>query len=250
MLIAKILRTMILFSKVSDILSSIRDGSMLKFKNREKAAFTLASVIKDSIKGIPKEEILVLGVPRGGVIMASIISQKIGALAFDIVIPRKLAAPNNPELGVGAIMIDGTLYLNEYVVNALKITKEYLEEERHRQIEEIRRRESVYRKNAGYYDVSNKVIVLVDDGAATGATLVAASRWIKKQKPKRLIIAIPVVPKETLELLKKESDDVQAVIIPSTTNFRSVGQYYEDFASVSDEEVVKIMKKENHQKGF
>jgi putative phosphoribosyl transferase len=86
----------------------------------------------------------------------------------------------------------------------------------------------------------------VDDGAATGATLVAASRWIKKQKPKKIIVAIPVVPKETLELLKKESDDVQAVMVPSTTNFRSVGQYYEDFASVGDEEVVKIMKKENH----
>jgi putative phosphoribosyl transferase len=250
MLIAKILRTMILFSRVSDILSSIKDGSILKFKNREKAAFTLASVIKDSIKDIPKEEILVLGIPRGGVIMGSIISQKISASAFHIVIPRKLTAPNNPELGIGAIMIDGTLYLNEYVVNALKITEEYLENEKQRQIEEIKRRESVYRENAGYYDVRDKIIILVDDGAATGATLVAASRWIKKHNPKRIIMAIPVVPKETLELLKKESDDVQAVIVPSTTNFRSVGQYYEDFASVGDEEVVKIMKKEDHQKSF
>jgi predicted phosphoribosyltransferase len=207
----------------------------------------LASVIKDSIRDIPKEEILVLGIPRGGVIMASIISQKIGASLFDIVIPRKLTAPNNPELGVGAIMVDGTLYLNEYVVNALKVTEEYLEMERQRQIAEIRRRESVYRKNARYYDIRDKVIILVDDGAATGATLVAASRWIRKQKPKSLVIAIPVVPKETLELLKKESDDVQAVIVPSTTNFRSVGQYYEDFDPVTDEEVAEIMGRENHK---
>jgi putative phosphoribosyl transferase len=238
---------MILFSKVSDILSSIRDGSILKFKNREKAAYTLASVIKDSIRDIPKEEILVLGIPRGGVIMASIISQKIGASLFDIVIPRKLTAPNNPELGVGAIMVDGTLYLNDYVVNALKVTEEYLEMEKQRQIAEIRRRESVYRRNARDYDIKDKVIILVDDGAATGATLVAASRWIRKQKPKSLVIAIPVVPKETLELLKKESDDVQAVIVPSTTNFRSVGQYYEDFDPVGDEEVAKIMERENHK---
>ncbi|HEY7110220.1 MAG TPA: phosphoribosyltransferase family protein [Nitrososphaeraceae archaeon] len=228
-------------------MSSIRDGSILRFKNREKAAYTLASVIKDSIRDIPKEEILVLGIPRGGVIMASIISQKIGASLFDIVIPRKLTAPNNPELGVGAIMVDGTLYLNEYVVNALKVTEEYLEMERQRQIAEIRRRESVYRKNARYYDIRDKVIILVDDGAATGATLVAASRWIRKQKPKSLVIAIPVVPKETLELLKKESDDVQAVIVPSTTNFRSVGQYYEDFDPVTDEEVAEIMGRENHK---
>lgn len=248
MLIAKILRTMILFSKVSDILSSIKDGSILKFKDRGKAAFTLASILTDTVKDISREEIVVLGIPRGGVIMARIICQKIGASTFDIVIPRKLTAPNNPELGIGAIMIDGTVYLNEYIVSALKITMEYLEKEKQRQIEEIKRRESVYRENAGYYDVTDKVIILVDDGAATGATLVAASRWIKKQKPKKIIIAIPVVPKETLELLKKEADDVQAVIIPSTANFRSVGQYYEDFASVSDEEVVKIMKNENHEK--
>jgi predicted phosphoribosyltransferase len=144
-------------------------------------------------------------------------------------------------------MVDGTLYLNEYVVNALKVTEEYLEMERQRQIAEIRRRESVYRKNARYYDIRDKVIILVDDGAATGATLVAASRWIRKQKPKSLVIAIPVVPKETLELLKKESDDVQAVIVPSTTNFRSVGQYYEDFDPVTDEEVAEIMGRENHK---
>jgi putative phosphoribosyl transferase len=112
---------------MSDILSSIKDGSILKFKDREKAALTLSSVLKDTVKNIDRDEIVVLGIPRGGVIMARIICKKIGAKSFDIVIPRKLTAPHNPELGVGAIMNDGTLYLNDYVVNALKITEQHLQ---------------------------------------------------------------------------------------------------------------------------
>jgi putative phosphoribosyl transferase len=230
---------------MSDILSSIKDGSILKFKDREKAALTLGSVLKDTLKTISRDDIAVLGIPRGGVIMARIICQKIGAKSFDIVIPRKLTAPHNPELGIGAIMIDGTLYLNDYVVTALKITEEYLEKEKGIQKEEIERRESLYRPNFRPYEVKDKIIILTDDGAATGATLVAASRWIRKQSPKRLIIAVPVVPKETLELLKRESDDVEAVIVPTTSNFRSVGQFYEDFSSVTDGEVIKIMKDES-----
>ncbi len=234
-----------MFSKMSDILSSIKDGSILKFKDREKAALTLGSVLKDTLKTISRDNIAVLGIPRGGVIMARIICQKIGAKSFDIVIPRKLTAPHNPELGVGAIMIDGTLYLNDYVITALKITEEYLEKEKGIQIEEIKRRESLYRPNFRPYGIKNKIIILTDDGAATGATLVAASRWIRKQSPKRLIIAVPVVPKETLELLKTESDDVETVIVPTTSNFRSVGQFYEDFSSVTDGEVIRIMKDES-----
>jgi putative phosphoribosyl transferase len=230
---------------MSDILSSIKDGSILKFKDREKAALTLSSVLKDTVKNIDRDEIVVLGIPRGGVIMARIICKKIGAKSFDIVIPRKLTAPHNPELGVGAIMNDGTLYLNDYVVNALKITEEYLEREKINQTEEIKRRESLYRPDFRPYGIKNKIIILTDDGAATGATLVAASRWIRKQNPKKLIIAVPVVPKETLELLKRESDDVEAVIVPTTSNFKSVGQFYEDFSTVTDNEVVNIMKDEN-----
>ena len=229
---------------MSDILSSIKDGSILKFKDREKAALTLSSVLKDTVKNIDRDEIVVLGIPRGGVIMARIICKKIGGKSFDIVIPRKLTAPHNPELGVGAIMNDGTLYLNDYVVNALKITEEHLEREKINQAEEIKRRESLYRPDFRPYGIENKIIILTDDGAATGATLVAASRWIRKQNPKKLIIAVPVVPKETLELLKRESDDVEAVIVPTTSNFKSVGQFYEDFSTVTDNEVVNIMKDE------
>ncbi len=230
---------------MSDILSSIKDGSILKFKDREKAAHTLASVLRDSMKGASKEEITVIGIPRGGVIMAQVISQKIAASSFDIVISRKLSAPHNVELGIGATMQDGTLYLNDYVIGALKISPEYIQHEKQKQIEEIKRRESLYRNSAKGYEIGGRIIVLADDGAATGATLVAAARWIRKQEPKKLIIAVPIVPKETLELLRKESDHVEAVIVPITTNFRSVGQFYEDFSPVSDEDVMNIMKDQN-----
>lgn len=228
--------------KVPDILSTIKDGSIIKFKDRESAAQMLASVLKDHLKGIPSSEVTVLGIPRGGVIMAHIIYEKINANSFDIVIPRKLCAPHNRELGIGAIMKDGTIYRNEYVINALKISSDYIEDEISTQIKEIDRRESLYRPENRSYQISNKTIILVDDGAATGATLIAAIRWIRKQNPSKIIVAITVAPKETVELLKQEADKVESFIVPSTGNFNSVGQFYTDFAAVGDEEVVTIMK--------
>lgn len=229
--------------KVPDILSTIKNGSIIKFKDREAAAHMLASVLKDYLKGISSNEITVLGIPRGGVIMAHIIYEKIKANSFDIVIPRKLCAPHNRELGIGAIMKDGTIYRNEYVINALKISSDYIEEEIITQKKEISRRESLYRPENRNYQISSKTIILVDDGAATGATLIAATRWIRKQNPNKIIVAITVAPKETVELLKQEADKVESFIVPSTGNFNSVGQFYTDFSPVSDEEVVTIMKR-------
>ena len=231
-----------MFSKVSDILSSIKDGSILKFKDREKAAHTLASVLKDSLKGASREEVTVIGIPRGGVIMAQVISQKIAAPSFDIVISRKLSAPHNVELGIGATMQDSTLYLNDYVVNALKVTPEYIEHEKQKQIEEIKRRESLYEAVPRGMKLKEGLLCLLTTELQPVLPWSQPARWIRKQEPKKLIIAIPVVPRETLELLKKEADHVEAVIIPITTNFRSVGQFYEDFSPVSDEDVMKIMK--------
>ena len=175
--------------------------------------------------------------------MAHIIYEKIKANSFDIVIPRKLCAPHNRELGIGAIMKDGTIYRNEYVINALKISSDYIEEEILTQKKEISRRESLYRPENRNYQISNKTIILVDDGAATGATLIAATRWIRKQNPNKIIVAITVAPKETVELLKQEADKVESFIVPSTGNFNSVGQFYTDFSPVSDEQVVTIMKR-------
>jgi putative phosphoribosyl transferase len=173
------------------------------------------------------------------------VAKKLSTDNFDIVIPRKLTDPDNKEQAIGAIMEDGTTYLDKELICELSIPDDYIEKEKAYQIQEIKRRSSLFRKQGrlDYYSkITGKAAILVDDGAATGATIIAAARWLKKnQNPKRLIIAIPVAPKQTVKLLKEEADDVEVITTPSS-NFKSVGQFYHDFAPVADEQVIGIMQ--------
>jgi putative phosphoribosyl transferase len=217
------------------------NNPLSRFKDREHAADLLTSKLKNELKNEIPKEITVFGVPRGGVILAYTIYQNKVANYFDIVIPRKLGAPNNKELGIGAIMDKDTVYLNEYVVKALRVPEDYIETEKITQIREIDRRTLLYRPNQEEYNIENKTIILVDDGAATGATLVVSARWLRKRKPKKIIIAVPVAPNETVELLKNEVDEVVTILIPPTSNFTSVAQFYDNFEEITDDKVVKIM---------
>jgi len=221
------------------------NNPLSRFKDREHAADLLTSKLKNELKNEIPNEITVFGVPRGGVILAYTIYQNKVANYFDIVIPRKLGAPNNKELGIGAIMDKDTVYLNEYVVKALRVPEDYIETEKITQVREIDRRTLLYRPNQEEYNIENKTIILVDDGAATGSTLVVSARWIRKKKPKKIIIAVPVAPNETVELLKNEVDEVVTILIPPTSNFTSVAQFYDNFEEISDEKVVKIMNTVN-----
>lgn len=216
-----------------------------RFKDREHAAELLISKLNNVLKDENPKEIVVFGIPRGGVILAYTIFKSRSANYFDIVIPRKLGAPNNKELGMGAIMDKDTVYLNEYVVKALRVPQDYIETEKSSQIREIGRRTLLYRPKQEEYNIMNKTIILVDDGAATGATLVVSARWIRKRKPKKIIIAIPVAPNETVKLLKNEVDQVVTILIPPTSNFTSVAQFYDNFEEITDDKVVKIMKEMN-----
>jgi predicted phosphoribosyltransferase len=198
--------------------------------------------LNDEIRDEIAKDILVFGIPRGGVILAYAIYKNKSANYFDIVIPRKLGAPNNKELGIGAIMDKDTVYLNEYVVKALRVPADYIETEKESQIREISRRSLLYRPKRDEYNIENKTVILVDDGAATGATLVVSARWIRKKNPKKIIIAIPVAPKETVDLLRTEVDEVVTILIPPTSNFTSVAQFYDNFEEITDDKVVKIMK--------
>lgn len=224
---------------------SIENNSVKRFKDREHAAELLMTMLKNELKDEISREVLVLGIPRGGVILAKAMYNNKTANYFDIIIPRKLGAPNNKELGIGAIMDRDTVYLNEYVVKALRIPLEYIEAEKESQILEINRRSTLYRPKHDEYDIKDKTIILVDDGAATGATLVVSARWIIKRNPKKIIIAVPVAPKETVELLKNEVDQVVTVLVPPTSNFRSVAQFYDNFEEINDDKVVKIMSEMN-----
>lgn len=216
-----------------------------RFKDREHAADLLTSKLKKELKNENPKEITVFGVPRGGVILAYTIYQNKIANYFDIVIPRKLGAPNNKELGIGAIMDKDTVYLNEYVVKALRVPEDYIEREKISQVQEIERRTLLYRPKQEEYVIENKTIILVDDGAATGSTLVVSARWLRMRKPKKIIIAVPVAPNETVELLKVEVDEVVTILIPPTSTFTSVAQFYDNFEEINDDKVIKIMNAMN-----
>ena len=174
----------------------------MKFRDRADAGRFLA----ERLAGEGYGNAIVLGIPRGGVMLADIVAKKLGA-DFDIVIPRKLGAPENEELAIGAVMEDGTFYTNRYLVNALRIPQDYLEGEKARQAEEIRRRSAAYRK-PGAYKIAGKNAILVDDGIATGATVIASARWARKQNPSSLTVAVPVAPPQSVEVMEHEADKV------------------------------------------
>ncbi|HEX7033405.1 MAG TPA: phosphoribosyltransferase family protein [Nitrososphaera sp.] len=206
----------------------------MKFRNRIDAGNLLAERLAQ--RGF--DNAIVLGIPRGGVILADIVARKLGA-DFDIVIPRKLGAPDNEELAIGAVMEDGTSFVNRYLVNALRISKDYLENEKSRQAEETRRRSATYRKPRPY-TISGKNAILIDDGIATGATVIASARWARRQNPASLTVAVPVAPPQSVEVLEQEADSV--IVLHSPGDFGSVGQFYEEFEPVSDEQVIQITR--------
>jgi putative phosphoribosyl transferase len=157
---------------------------------------------------------------------------------LDIVVPRKVGAPFNPELGLGAIA-PGVRVLDERMLRTLGVSKEYLEDEISKQEEEIRRRTEAYRRGKAPVELSGKTVVIVDDGIATGGTAIAAVRWAKAQGAKRVIPAVPVAPREAVAKLSKEADEVVALAIPEP--FFAVGQWYGDFPQVSDRQVVELL---------
>jgi putative phosphoribosyl transferase len=137
-----------------------------------------------------------------------------------------------------------TTYLNNELIKELEISENHIEKEKANQVKEIKRRKSLYRNLRKEYDIDNRIVIIVDDGAATGATLISTARWIKKEKPKKLIIAIPVASKDIVEMLKKECDIVvTGTTASSVSAFKSVGQYYQEFKPVEDDKVVEICKK-------
>jgi putative phosphoribosyl transferase len=215
----------------------------IKFKSRESAAKILCEALKDRVN-YKRGDTTILGVVRGGVSVAYIVAAKLSC-DFDILVPRKLCIPSSDEESMGAVMGDGTCYLNNEIIDKLRIPREYIEDEKFRQIGEIRRRTSLYRPGNRQYNIQDKNIILIDDGAATGATLIVAARWLRKgpNKPSSLTIGIPVAPRKTVDLLKKESDGVEVITSPPDSRFKFIEEHYQRFEAVSDRYIIDIMQK-------
>lgn len=218
---------------------------MAKFFDRVDAAKQLTEQISEFLirRDLSSEKILVFAIPRGGVVVGDIIASALH-LDLDIVVTKKIGAPYNPELAIGAVMPDGSFYGNQHIINALKIDSSYIDSERIRQKKEIEHRMHAFRGSIEYnVNFKDKIVILVDDGIATGATMIAAVEWLKREKhPKKLIIAVPVAPKdEIVEILKRIADYV--IILQEIRDFQAVGQFYENFQQVGDNEVKEILKK-------
>jgi predicted phosphoribosyltransferase len=222
-----------------------------RFHDRRDAGKYLAEKIKLYIENnfnlaAKRDFFIVMAIPRGGVIIGDIIASELN-IDMDIIISKKIGAENNPELAIGAIMADGSYILNEEIVNRINISDEYIHTQIEIQKKEIERRLIEFKGKKEYHNnLKDKVIILVDDGIATGATILAAVKWIKeKQHCKRVIVAVPVAPAESniLDKLNQIADKVIVIFTPY--DFAAVGQFYEHFDQVSDKEVKEIMNKYN-----
>jgi predicted phosphoribosyltransferase len=191
------------------------------------------------LKYLLDEKAVILGIPRGGIIVAAEISCLLNA-ELDIVLSRKLGAPGNPELAIGSIGEGGKLFLNENLAWRVGPDKNYIERERTRQLAEINNRTRRFRQVKAKVYLKGKIAVVTDDGVATGATMQAALWAARQEKPKKLIAAIPVGAKESLELLVDFADEVIVLRVPEFLG--SVSQFYVHFDQNSDEEVSRLLK--------
>jgi len=213
---------------------TIRPGGMMPFRNRTEAAQLLAKALGAYHGANP----LILAIPRGAVPMGRIIADELGG-ELDVVLVRKLGAPGQPELAIGAVDETGYSFLTEYA-QMTGANEEYLTKEIEEQMKVMRERRRRYTQVRPPIDPKDRIVIVLDDGIATGSTVIAALRALREKKPVKLIVATAVAPPNTLERLKTVADEV--VCLEAPEEFYAVGQFFEDFSPVSDEEVIEILR--------
>jgi putative phosphoribosyl transferase len=207
------------------------------FANRSDAGIRLADKLKDYSN---REGVLVLALPRGGVSVGFELARQLN-IGLDVLIVRKIGVPSQPELAAGAISETGTVHLNQDVISAVGGLDAYIKTEIARQREEISRRIMLYRGGAPIRELTGKTIILVDDGVATGATMMAAIETMGKEPIAKLVTAVPVAPPGTAEKLEHMTDEFVCLEIPEY--FLAVGGHYIDFTQVTDEEVMNLLRR-------
>lgn len=203
----------------------------LPLRNRTEAGRALGTAL-GAYRG--RNDVLVLGLPRGGVPVACEVAEALGA-QVDLIIVRKLGTPGQEELAMGAIASGGVRVLNRNVIEPLRIPERVIEEVERRERAEIERREHAYRGLRPRPAVAGQCVILVDDGVATGATMRAAIAALRQAKPSRIVVAVPVAPPDTVDVLRSEADEVVCLATPEP--FMAIGCWYVAFPQLSDEEV-------------
>jgi putative phosphoribosyl transferase len=212
-----------------------------QFKNRAEAGQALATRLTSFAN---RTDVLVLALPRGGVPVAAEVAKKLNA-PLDVFVVRKLGLPDHPELAIGAIATGGVRVINRDVVEGLQIPELVIDAVAAQEQEELARRQQAYRDDLPAPRVHGKIVILVDDGIATGSTMIAAVAALRQLGAGRIVVAAPVIARSTFYQIHNAADEVAAVIAPE--EFYGVGQWYEDFSQTSDEEVHQLLDETNHR---
>jgi putative phosphoribosyl transferase len=209
------------------------------FRNRSDAGRILAEQLRPMVSRMA----LILGLPRGGIPVAFEVARALGA-ELDVCVVRKLGTPGEEELAMGAIASGGVRVLNQDLIDYWRISDEQLERVTSREREELERRERLYREGRPAAHVHGRTVVLVDDGLATGASMLAACRALRTQEPARLLVAAPVAARQTWSEFREEADEVVCAATPRTLG--AVGLWYEEFRQVTDEDVRQLLEQAAH----
>jgi putative phosphoribosyl transferase len=210
------------------------------FQDRMEAGRALAGLLGTYAH---RKDVLILALPRGGVPVAFEVAQALN-LPLDVFVVRKLGLPSNEELAMGALATGNVRVLNEEVVNSFGITESIIEAVAEKERAELERRERLYRGHAPFPAVGDKTVLLVDDGLATGSTMRAAVAALRRQHPNRIVVAVPVAPPSTCEILRSEADEVVTVATPEP--FYAVGQWYKVFDQTTDWQVRDLYERSKH----
>jgi len=205
------------------------------FRNREDAAVQLAR----RLQGRELRQAVVLAIPRGGLVVGAVLARELGA-ELDVVLSRKLRAPGQPELAIGAVAEDGRVFLNHDLNGELDLPNGYLKDERAFQLGLIARRRKVFRAVRPPAVLTGRSVIVTDDGIATGSTMIAALEAARGQDPKEVIVAVPVASPDRLPEIRRHCDDVVCLLTPA--RFWAIGQFYQDFTQIDDSEAVKLLK--------
>jgi predicted phosphoribosyltransferase len=207
------------------------------FADREDAARQLAR----EFSNVELTHPLVLAIPRGGVATGAVLADELGA-ELDVVLSRKLRAPMQPELAIGAVGEDGEVYLNHAIQFAIGVDESYIDNEREHQMREIARRQELFRAVRPQAQIGGRSVIITDDGIATGSTMIAALHAVRAQKPREMIVAVPVAPRDRLETIRRLCDRVICLLVPN--DFMAVGQFYRSFEPVEDSDVVRLLREQ------
>ncbi|MEM2094412.1 MAG: phosphoribosyltransferase family protein [Candidatus Bathyarchaeia archaeon] len=206
-----------------------------RYRNRIEAGQRLAQDLLE-YRG---KDVVVLAIPRGGVVLGYEVAKVLEA-PLDVVVPRKIGAPGNPELAIGAVAEDGTVILDHGLLQMFGISNEYVEHMRVAEMAEVKRRTSLFRGGLPPLSIAGKVVIVVDDGLATGATMKAAVASIRNRGASEVVVAVPVGPPDTVRELSREVDRVVCPLVFEP--FMAIGQFYDDFTQVEDNEVIRLLK--------